>query len=74
MTTPSDVPDDVWEAALEARKQWANGPGDIALACARAIMAERERCARVVQNYGSISKTIQDVHKTLAAAIRGATP
>ncbi|MFM2005159.1 MAG: hypothetical protein RLZZ09_814 [Pseudomonadota bacterium] len=60
MTRPSDIPADVWEAAKEAGAAVFDGAVDlyetgietisIPLVIARAILAERERAARVCED------------------------
>jgi hypothetical protein len=51
MTRPNDIPDDIWDAARKALSLNFTVPiGGIKVcsAAARAILAERERCARII--------------------------
>ena len=55
MNRSEDIPQDVWDAA-EAVETDINGPDHSAYshaAIARAIMAERERCARLAVKQGA---------------------
>ena len=48
--TEMQIPDDVMEAAYEAMK---DPTGGAARCIARAILAERERCARIAESVGN---------------------
>lgn len=55
MTRPEDIPQDIWDTAFEAlhplvRKQYEISPFSMVqhLGMARAILAERERCAKIL--------------------------
>lgn len=63
---PTNIPDDVWRAAYDVRCQFE----DPVEAVARAIQAERQRCAQIAEN--SHVQTIRDRRQALAiaAAIR----
>ena len=74
MTKPDDIPQDVWETAVgwaTAEAQMTAGRPVVAHAVARAIMAEREACARVSEERVPLWEELEAV----AAAIRnrGAT-
>lgn len=69
MTRPDWCPQDVWEAAEGQRQNWAQGPGTIKEAVARAILAERERCRgvaneRAAQLLAAIQLPITDEAKS----------
>lgn len=49
MTRPADISQDVWEAAQAAIRA---SQDDGTSGCVRAILAERERCAKVAESYG----------------------
>lgn len=54
MSRPEDIPEDVWEAAGQTVALMPDRPPfkiDVQGAIARAILAERERCAKIVEDY-----------------------
>jgi hypothetical protein len=51
MVRPDGIPEDVWKAAWEAIYTAHNEKAAVP-AIARAILAERERCAKLVEAYG----------------------
>jgi hypothetical protein len=77
MSRPNDIPEDVWEAAA---KFWA-GDGSERAAVARAILAERERCADIADfgvkwtpvPTGDVQKIVDESCARIAAAIRKGT-
>lgn len=75
MSKPDGIPQDVWDAAREATGGWmAAGESEsnaaLVQSVGRAIVAERERCAKIADAYayggsGSFNAPIE-----IAAAIR----
>lgn len=71
----SDIPEDIMKAARAAMAE-ADGravvwEGPLIDAIARSIMAERERCAVLVENYGKLNPRIRVNKQHVADAIRG---
>ena len=68
------IPDDVLKAARSAMdnpfNQSVAWEGPLVDAIARAIMAERERCAKICEDHGHSNGRILGSHKHMAAAIR----
>lgn len=66
--TERTIPEDVWERARELRQKvlWQSNASVEHIA--RAIMAERERCARIADAHSECERDCGDV---IAAAIRG---
>lgn len=64
MTKPDDIPQDVWDAARDVVKRQG------ILATARAIMAEREACATLVEELLAYADTTSRADAVIAAAIR----
>lgn len=57
MTKPDDIPQDVWETAALCWNTMPSGASDAGTAyIARAILAERERCAKVAERDADWSK------------------
>lgn len=75
MTKPDDIPQDVWDAAIDALHTDWNDP---ALAMARTILAakteEREACACLAEGmrYGHLDLYAQEVARDRADDIAGA--
>lgn len=44
MTRPADIPQDIWDVGVDVLNDWSKGP-PTSETIARAILAERERCA-----------------------------
>ena len=70
--TEMQIPDDVMRAARKAWRDAWNGPmGNESLVIARALMAEREKCARIcdskMYDFGCISGTEAQDFVTLCA-------
>lgn len=63
---PDDIPDDVWRAAAHVGREYVFATHE-RIVVARAIMAERERCALVAEGF---EQTRDWVPKSLYAAIR----
>lgn len=91
MTKPDDIPQDVWDAAEDAfdtllcNDIQASGTAaqfriDSITPVARAILAERERCARLADpveprgdwHASAYEKQAYDLRVNIAASIRGA--
>lgn len=73
---PEDIPQDAWDAARAAYAGYGRaGEYDVTLAAyeliARAILAERERCARVAEDYQYEHLVIRE---RFAALIRKGEP
>lgn len=81
MNRPDDIPEDVWETVLSLEKQvrtpknsqgWLyTTEGRCALTAAHAVMAERERCAKIIAAYGDHpDAAVAFVSDEIAVAIR----
>ena len=86
MSRPDDIPQDVWDAANRISEEVGSAilgrkapqeDLDLPVIVARAIMAERERCAALVERQTTAqpqrntkSMWIASIGKSLAAAIR----
>lgn len=69
MTKPDDIPQDIWDAAIKSVRSAWRRKSNAAEGCARAIMAEREACALVAENYFS-GNPFPTTSGAIAAAIR----
>lgn len=68
----TEIPEDIMKAAKEATRSW-KGSGDLEMNIAKALLAERERCAAVAIEYDGGGRKNNDVGLALsdvAAAIR----
>lgn len=85
MNKPDDIPQDVWDdAERRLGDRFLLGARDAAVEIiARAIMAERERCAKVAEDYdgpgleygmdyqlGDASRTIYDISTAIRAGTK----
>lgn len=50
MTRPADIPQDIWDVGVDVLNDWSKGP-PTSETIARAILAERERCAKKADRY-----------------------
>lgn len=74
MSKPDGIPDDVWGMTEKIRNQpyhW-KGPMEVAIIVAHAIMAERERCAGILEDNHTIisGESADPMMSELIAAIR----
>ena len=69
MTRPDDIPEDVRRAAIEAADEYRANTGDGAFnlnfdgtmrLLSIAILAERERCAKVAEDHAATARKIYD--------------
>lgn len=75
MERPDDIPKDVWDAAVDVARTWYHEEWEpteyiqrtLVEGIARAIMAERESCARIADAHSECERDCGDV---IAAAIR----
>lgn len=79
MSKPYDIPQDIWDTAYEAlhpliKEQYKTSPFSMTqhLGMARAILAERERCARLAETRSPDDDSLdwqvrQQVAKTIRA-------
>jgi hypothetical protein len=71
-TKPDDIPQDVWDAALQVMREHHRGTtarsqaewDRYAIIGARGIMAERDRCARIAESWTEAQQPIVERSKT----------
>lgn len=71
MSKPDDIPQDVWDSTEGVRISFVNpDPDEVREAVARAVMEERERCAKIAEEMLKFADTTSASDIAISQAIR----